>query len=86
MQEQTIIDADGESRHYAYDDYNGMLFVKDAYSIAQGLGRPYRPIYAAKRADLRGLGGVHAEMWADPKKALVAIATIAPQIGWQGAH
>lgn len=86
MQEQSILDADGVTRRYAYDDFSGTLYVRDAASFAQDPGRPYRPIYAAKKPDLRVLGGVHAEMWRDPAAADQAIALIAPQIGWRSAH
>ncbi|WP_399677107.1 hypothetical protein [Xenophilus sp.] len=85
MQEATITDADGLVREYAYDDFDGSLYVKDADSIARGNGKPYRPIYKASDY-VRGLTAAHAEMWRSPEAALKAIATVRPIEGWRRAH
>lgn len=66
MQEATIKDADGVTRNYGFDDFNGMLYVRDP---GMGIGREYRPAYKCKDPSQRGLQGAHAEMWASGETA-----------------
>lgn len=85
MQQDTITDLDGVTRRYAFDSYNGMLFVRDDAG-AVSPGRPYRPIYAAKSPSVFALAKAHAEMWGDPDGAQAAINKVAPQDAWRGAY
>lgn len=86
MQETKIADKDGVTREYAFDDYNGQLFTRDEASRRQNPGRPYRPIYSAKRADIRTLQAAHLEMWTDETVAHAALARMMPMAGWKSAH
>lgn len=70
MQEATITDIDGVRREYAFDTYDGRLYVKDAQAHP---GRPYRPIYKARKVDTFALRGAHAEMWSDQRVAHAAL-------------
>lgn len=85
MQEATIIDRDGITREYAYDTFDGALYIKDAATKAQNPGRPYRPIYWSRRPDLYSLRASHAELWADPKAAADAISRVRPVSSWRAA-
>jgi hypothetical protein len=75
MQEATITDADGVAREYAFDTFDGQLYVKVSPPYAPGIGpgRPYKPIYKSRQVDAFALRGAHAEMWTDSSVAHAAL-------------
>lgn len=89
MQEAKITDADGVTREYAFDTFDGRLYVKVSPPYAPGIGpgRPYKPIYKTKKVDTFALDGAHAEMWADPSVAKAALLSDnATPLSYRSAH
>lgn len=83
MQEATITDPDGVAREYAFDSFDGRLFVK----AGQATSRPYKPVFTAQAYDNPfSIRAAHAAFWKDAAGAAEALAATPPAIAWRGAH
>lgn len=76
MQSAKITDPDGQTRNYAFDIFDGSIWIKVEGVSLPNPGRPYRFLASlsalensARSAECRGLLGAHEILWANPERA-----------------
>lgn len=81
MQEDKITDADGVTRFYAFDTWDGSIYQKTEASMRQNPGRPYFFVASVaflensvRSAEVRSLRGAHEILWSQPELAQQLLA------------